>query len=367
MKNLTTDAKDTTENISTNNTAPFINSEGAVITKRQNYDVLDLAKFILSIFIVAIHSVFFPEVLYPWLRIAVPLFFIITSFLFFTKIKDLDKNEQNKALWKFVKRNLILYLVWFIILLPITIIIRKSWFNGDFLQVLWTIVRQIFLGSTFSASWYITASIISVVIVFYLSRKINLYVILGGSFIIFLFCCLVSGYANAFSFVGQIDKTIRPYLGDLNLSFWIGLIWISVGKLFADKKIRLNYVVCITAILVSAVLLYLEYYFTTTYLPTPKNRDGYVFLLPLCCFIFAGLLKFTDKKIKFAVEMRKCSTLIYVSHGAFILGVQTVLGLLHINILPLVFVISLPLTLAFSILIVWLAKKPKLKFLKYLY
>lgn len=47
-----------------------------------NYDVLDLAKFVLAFFVVAIHTSFFPKYLYPWLRVAVPLFFIISSFVF---------------------------------------------------------------------------------------------------------------------------------------------------------------------------------------------------------------------------------------------------------------------------------------------
>ena len=55
-------------------------------TTRHNYDSVDAAKFVLSIFVVAIHvrpfdayAVYFR----PILRAAVPLFFLMTSYFFF--------------------------------------------------------------------------------------------------------------------------------------------------------------------------------------------------------------------------------------------------------------------------------------------
>ena len=58
------------------------------MVNKTNYDILDLAKFIFSLMILAIHTSLFPKILYPWLRIAVPMFFIISSFLLFKKINN---------------------------------------------------------------------------------------------------------------------------------------------------------------------------------------------------------------------------------------------------------------------------------------
>lgn len=52
---------------------------------RKNYDIFDLTKFILSLFIVAIHSSILLDILSPCVRIAVPLFFMISSYLFFER------------------------------------------------------------------------------------------------------------------------------------------------------------------------------------------------------------------------------------------------------------------------------------------
>lgn len=52
---------------------------------QRNYDIFDLTKFILSIFIVSIHSGIVSDIFIPIVRIAVPMFFIITSYLLFSK------------------------------------------------------------------------------------------------------------------------------------------------------------------------------------------------------------------------------------------------------------------------------------------
>ena len=58
---------------------------------RKNYDVFDAVKFTLSILIVLLHSGTVPEILLPVVRTAVPLFFIISSYLLFSK-----KGQQMK-------------------------------------------------------------------------------------------------------------------------------------------------------------------------------------------------------------------------------------------------------------------------------
>ena len=70
--------------------------------KTKNYDILDLTKLILSIMIVAIHTSLLPTVLYPWLRLAVPLFFIISSFFLFNKVNNSTQDESGKIVKNFL-------------------------------------------------------------------------------------------------------------------------------------------------------------------------------------------------------------------------------------------------------------------------
>ena len=77
---------------------------------------VDIFKFIAAVMVVTIHTHPFIccEEYDYWVtaacRIAVPFFFIIGSFLFF---------KSNKPIGTYIKRLLALYLVWFVIELPI--------------------------------------------------------------------------------------------------------------------------------------------------------------------------------------------------------------------------------------------------------
>ena len=81
------------------------------MNKNKNYDILDLTKFILSIMIVAIHTQLLLSILYPWLRLAVPLFFTISSFLLFKKI-NINPKEESEIIKNFCRRQIKLYLFW---------------------------------------------------------------------------------------------------------------------------------------------------------------------------------------------------------------------------------------------------------------
>ena len=134
----------------------------------------DVVKFILSLLVLAIHSTLYPMVLYPWLRIAVPLFFIMSSYFLFSKLRDTSEDKQKTILKKFTIRNLQLYLCWCIILLPITIYIRKTtWFSHDLSENISTILKSILFGSTFVASWFITATVIGSLIIYFLSKTLK--------------------------------------------------------------------------------------------------------------------------------------------------------------------------------------------------
>ena len=63
----------------------------------KNYDMIDFAKIVLSIMVVCIHVPFCPEILKPYLRIAVPIFFMISSFLFSKKSTKLLNHPLKKA------------------------------------------------------------------------------------------------------------------------------------------------------------------------------------------------------------------------------------------------------------------------------
>lgn len=64
----------------------------------------DVLKIVLAIFIVAIHTTPVTISVRPILRLAVPIFFILSSYLFFSKQSHIESSEEKAyALKKFIR------------------------------------------------------------------------------------------------------------------------------------------------------------------------------------------------------------------------------------------------------------------------
>ena len=193
--------------------------DAALLPVKKNNDLLDVIKFILSFMIVAIHTNLFPSVLYPWLRLAVPMFFLISSFLFFKKVNRCEKaTEKNKALKSFVIRNVILYAFWFIVQFPYYFVAR-GWFDYGFVNGIINILINMIFGSTFVASWFIAAIIIGTVIVFFASKKLSNKALLAIGVVLYIIISLRSSYVILFKNITPIinancnfKKNFKNYL-----------------------------------------------------------------------------------------------------------------------------------------------------------
>lgn len=134
-------------------------------TIKIKYDSIDVLKFILSFLIIQIHTEFYFIWMKPYVRLAVPIFFIISAFFFFRR------NPGKEQLIGYIKRLSILYLFWFIVWgLYFVYANRAIVFSS---QGFVFILRSLVFGSTFAASWYIAASIIGTIIVYVLSKLLN--------------------------------------------------------------------------------------------------------------------------------------------------------------------------------------------------
>lgn len=160
-------------------------------------DSIDLAKIILSLMVVAIHV---PparggayEILIPILRTAVPIFFMLSGYLLFGKIKDCTIEEKKSIVTNYIIRILKLYLSWFVILLPVTIIRGDYFVDGISVGIL-EILKDFVLGSTFPASWYLMAVVIGTILVFIISALkesclSDSIVLVWGGFYMFCVAC----------------------------------------------------------------------------------------------------------------------------------------------------------------------------------
>ncbi len=333
----------------------------------KNYDSFDVVKFISAIAIIAIHTQFCSAVLYPWLRLAVPLFFTISSYLFFSKVNCTVALEQRSVLILFVKRILLLYAVWFVLLLPYTLFVRREWFDDGVLWGILQMLRHFFFGSTFPLSWFLMANLIAVVIVF-CCRKIHnglLLLVSGG---LNVFCCLVSGYQQLFPIIALIQHTIEPYIGSVMFNFIVALFWVSLGKSFAEGFIQVKLIMAVITSLILLVLLYVEFTVTRDVLHLQFDRDCFFMLIPCVVFLFALLLNTVDSfRCKYAMFLRRSSVLIYIIHCPILFVVRHLLAYFSVYSTTFNFIITTIGAIVSSWMIIKLSEKQKFSFLKRLY
>ena len=283
-----------------------------------NYDLL---KMFLAIMIVIIHSSLLPEILYPWLRIAVPLFFMISSYFFFSKIKDeTDQKVRIGKLKQYIFRNLKFYFFWFIVTLPITLEMREYFLNRSFIKGIIILIRDFLFFGTFPASWFIMALIISTAIIFFIADKINLKKVLFFSFIIYVIVTLRSTYSFLFENISIYQKFLRYYELIIKYSynsFLVALFWTSCGKCFADGIFKWNKKTNFILFIISGFFLYIEWFLLKEHTGF-LNKDCYIFLTIFCISIFHFFKDLKPSNLKYSLFIRKLSIITYATHASII-------------------------------------------------
>lgn len=146
--------------------------------KHINYPDLDIAKLLMALLVVEIHTQPFCE--YPQIagfvdgiaRVAVPFFFVASAFLCFrglemSSFSDRSSQGSVRVRWTIFKL-LRLYLVWTVLFLPITVF--GSILNGDSLpKAVMEFVRgTVFIGENYFSwpLWYLLAGVIGFLLVY---------------------------------------------------------------------------------------------------------------------------------------------------------------------------------------------------------
>lgn len=146
---------------------------------------IDLMKFIMALCVVGIHtdplksysSFINSLLLFGAFRLAVPFYFVSSSYLLFRKI-DLN-SIRGEIIRKYIYRLAIMYVLWILIYIPI-IIQEYTSFKS--------VLRDVFfLG--YGHLWYILASIHAVIYIYLLLR----WRIKKGMFVLVALCAFIAG------------------------------------------------------------------------------------------------------------------------------------------------------------------------------
>ena len=336
---------------------------------QKRIDAFDLSKMILSFLVITIHIPLLENYLNPLARVAVPVFFMISSYLFFNKVKDLPGKQGLNVLKHFLLRNARLYAFWFVVLLPITIRLR-NYLSYGLIQGLGILLHDFLCYSTFRASWYIVALCITVSLIYLMSKKLPNTVLLIISAAFFCFFCLYSNYyglISGFPALVSFGEAYEDFFITICNSFPIGFLWVVLGKLFAEGSIHLKRNTAVPLLIISFITLYAEQFIVLFFHLNRKN-DCYFSLVPLCIALFS-ILYSSNLSLKRSREMRVISTITYVLHSSALSPIEMLLNripFLHGEMKNFAaFLIDVVLCVSISIVIMILEKHKGFRWLKW--
>ncbi len=365
------------------------------VVKHKYYPVLDLARFIAALFVIGIHI--FPEgstvdgigldnsiptliglsFMNAFLRVAVPIFFVTSSFLLFKRISE-DQQNKWKYIGTFCLRLLFLTIFWYVVGLPLTIkdivgFVSSNDMNGLIRYIVITLWKGAPRGY-----WFLLSLGVGVVIAALCKTKksmITLTIIAGLMYIV---GCLNSAYFGIFTLSDDpVSKFIFQTGNYLELSFCYleAFIFVVFGKIFAEHgtlKIKgYEFILPIFFLLMTGEL------FLTMYMGILIYPDAYFFLPVFVFFLMNFLINMDIENEKFtsiAKKLKKVGSFSYLFHIQFFVYMHWILDSIGHNIfreqfgwLVVPYLVCVLLCFALQTLFEYLSKYKFLKFLKYSY
>ncbi len=319
-------------------------------SKKMN-GAIDIAKILMAILVIGGHTE--PFGFNFWLdkgfgivtRLCVPFFFVTSAYFFWNK---------EKSAMTFLKRIVLLYVVWSIIYLPFDISKLKEMSLPQLLN------RFLWAGNE-HALWYLCGTIIGFIITYALLKILKPKYVLIIAILLLVIGTLKSTYSTAISsFCGF---SLPDYSGSRNGLFY-GFPYIALGMAIAKsktqgktdnrKKLYIGFAVSLLLLMIESYMFVIHFKAESTILWLSVFPYSYYF------FMIANNVDVQIKKT-YSLIFRKMSTLMYVSQYLFIPVLSGYLSTM------LLFIAVVSSTAAFALIIIKLSDVKPLKFLKYLY
>lgn len=217
------------------------------------YNGIDLFKFIMAIFVVAIHTQplinctnrILLKIYSSIVSCAVPYFFLSSGFLLAKKMSDgFDKESDLKCITLFIRKNVKLYVLWTLLYMPLTF--YGYVVSGDsFVFCVAHFFRGLFLTGTHYNShmlWYLLATIYAgLAIRKLLINRYSILRIVAVGAVLFVVATIMDSFmeydAESIRSVQLLIKALFGGRGRL----LAGLFYISLGMLLAKKKVKILY------------------------------------------------------------------------------------------------------------------------------
>lgn len=318
---------------------------------------INLFKFLCAFLVIGIHTEPFgnfgilDSAFGVITRIAVPYFFVCSSYFYFLKGSTKDKLKN------YIKRIFVLYLLWSLIYFIYDII------TTGFTTELFSNFLQDFFLQGYKHFWYLQASIVAIIIIVFLDKitKGNPKTILGITFVLLIIGLIFGTYFPLFSKIGIIHNIGNTwffnYFGTRNGVFYAP-VYMALGyyyaKGFEGFKIKTSFfMTCCMFIALGIEGI------VAIYLAHVQHTILWLSVLPLIFFLFDFSRKLDIKSD--GTFIRKCSTVIYCFHPLFIKLISDI----EMSGMVKFFVVGI-VSVAFASALNILKNKKAFKWLKYL-
>lgn len=290
------------------------------LIKKKEFVGIDFTKFVMAIFVVAIHTNPLKDINNNYLikiwgsitNVAVPFFFITSGYLLFLKLKkNPEISFQLTVIKSYIKRIVELYIYWTLIFLPITV---WKFINNDltFYKDIFLFFRGIFfIGENYYSwpLWYLLSMIYSLILIYFLAkRNIHIKYIFFVSILVFLISEIMN-YIVIFKinneFILKLSKIVSYSF--VNGRLFSGMLYFMIGALFSNYKIKLSKSTQLVFIIIGTIFSFLKIPFISPFM--------FIFF-PFAIFYMS--LNFKGVTIKNGYFYRKCSTVMYFTHMIFL-------------------------------------------------
>lgn len=287
-----------------------------ISTSKKELREIDSIKFLMAIFVVAIHTHpfeglndnLFIRLWHVMENLAVPYFFITSGFFLFSKFKkEPDKSTHILTMKAYGKRIIMLYLYWTIIFLPITIWGFLNNGNTVFNDFFLFLRGVILIGENYYSwpLWYLLAMIYSLIficILLYLNRSVKaIFIISICVFIVSILINLTINSENPNHVILLLHEVLKSTFGSGRL--FSGMLYIMIGGLFANYKLQLPKWIWILFFILGSIFQVFKF---------PLISSLFFVSLPTVLFYIS--INIDLKILSYPYFFRKSSTVMYFTH-----------------------------------------------------
>lgn len=257
-------------------------------------------------------------------RVAVPFFLMVTGHFLFPRYL-FDRSADNRPLLRFIKKTLFLYVVAIVIYLPVNI------YAGQLSGIeMLDFLRMLLFDGTLYHLWYLPASVLGVLLVYFISRKLPFKAVVGIAILLYSFGLLGDSYfgfiANCPA-IGAVYSTLFHVFSYTRNGIFYTPIFLVMGAWIGHSRqhkrpasITVGFAVSIALLITEGLILHR--------LGVQRHDSMYIMLLPCMLFLYQMVV---FSKCKSAKCLRTISTWIYLIHPLFIIIVRYAAKVIHLE------------------------------------